>query len=274
MQEKKLTFIGAGNITNAIISGLISNGYLSKYITVCAPTDKNIKKLVQKYNIIGMHDNYKGCKSADVIIFAVKPHHVHDVCSLLNTHNFDFKEKIILSIVAGITINNYKNFFHVNKLKIIRGMTNICSAVCYGVSALFTEASISIEEKKFLTSLMKTFGKVFWMHNESEINKLLALTSSAPAYYFLLMELMQHEAEKLGFDIDIAKELILHTAYGSMLLALKSKQSFASLRQSVTSPNGTTAKALDKFHEGNITQTIRNVIYAALMRAEEIEKQF
>ncbi|HGJ5860231.1 MAG TPA: pyrroline-5-carboxylate reductase [Arsenophonus nasoniae] len=273
MQQRKITFIGAGNMAHAIITGLISAGYPANYITACSPTATNRDLLVKKYGINGKSDNSDASKHADVIILAVKPQIMETVCQPLK-EQVNFANKLVLTIAAGIPVKRYQQYLAPN-INLVRVMPNTPSLVGQGVSGLYAMDCVSEDDKTFATELMASVGKVFWLTNEATINDIIAVTGSAPAYFFLFMESMQQEAERLGFDSKTARELVLYTAQGSAALsASKSDLSFATLREQVTSKGGTTAKALEQFYQANLPQIVTNAMRAAIRRAEEMEKQF
>ncbi|MFS1539728.1 MAG: pyrroline-5-carboxylate reductase [Candidatus Phlomobacter fragariae] len=274
MQQRKITFIGAGNMAHAIIAGLISAGYPANHITACSPTATNRDLLVKKYGIHGKSDNSDASKHADIIILAVKPQIMETVCKPLK-EKVNFTSKLVLSIAAGIPVKRYQQYLAPN-INLVRIMPNTPSLVGQGVSGLYAMDSVSEDDKTFATELMANVGKVFWLSNESAINDIIAVTGSAPAYFFLFMESMQQEAERLGFDSKTARELILYTAQGSAALAAASKSdlSFATLREQVTSKGGTTAKALEQFYQANLPRIVTNAMRAAIRHAEEMEKQF
>lgn len=273
MQQRKITFIGAGSMAHAIITGLISAGYPANYITACSPTATNRDLLVKKYGINGKSDNSDASKHADVIILAVKPQIMETVCQPLK-EQVNFANKLVLTIAAGIPVKRYQQYLAPN-INLVRVMPNTPSLVGQGVSGLYAMDCVSEDDKTFATELMASVGKVFWLTNEATINDIIAVTGSAPAYFFLFMESMQQEAERLGFDSKTARELVLYTAQGSAALAAsKSDLSFATLREQVTSKGGTTAKALEQFYQANLPQIVTNAMRAAIRRAEEMEKQF
>ncbi|MGP1939396.1 MAG: pyrroline-5-carboxylate reductase [Arsenophonus sp. ET-DL9-MAG3] len=273
MQRQKITFIGAGNMSHAIIAGLILAGYSPNDITVSSPTEKNRDKLVKKYGIHGKSDNIDASKYADVIILAVKAQIMKTVCQSLKKQ-VNFENKLILTIAAGISIKNYQQYL-VPNINLVRVIPNISSLVGQGVSGLYFMDSISKNDIIFSIKLMASVGKVFLLTEEAAINDIIGISSSSPAYLFLFMESMQQEAERLGFDSKTARELVLYTIKGSSALAeSKSDVSFKILRKQVTSKGGTTVKALEQFYQANLPQVITNGMRAATCYANEMEKQF
>ncbi|MFP3019485.1 MAG: pyrroline-5-carboxylate reductase [Arsenophonus sp.] len=273
MQQRKITFIGSGNMTNAIIAGLISAGYPANHITASSLTRVNRDKLVKRYGIHGKSDNNDASRNADVIILAVKPQIIQSVCQSLKKE-VNFTNKLVLTIAAGIPVKRYQEYLSPN-INLVRVMPNTPSLVRQGVIGLYFMDSVSKDDKNFSIKLMESVGKVFCLSKETEINNIIAVTASAPAYFFLIMELIQQEAERLGFDRKIARELVLYTVQGSASLAEKKTDvSFTKLREEITSKGGTTAKALEQFYQANLSQIVTNAMRAAIRRAEEIEKQF
>lgn len=279
MEQRNITFIGAGNMAHAIIAGLIEGGYPASHIRVSSPTPVRRDAIAQQYGIISSDDNIACAKAADVIVLAVKPQMMQQVCESLQSQ-VDVSQKLILTIAAGIPVARYYAFFLDNnksndRLNIVRIMPNTPSLVGLGVSGLYAPKQVTEKDRQFTDSLMQSVGKTCWVDDENGINDIIALTGSSPAYFFLFMEAMQAEAERLGFSAQQARELILQTATGAAALAAKqSTLSFATLREQVTSKGGTTAEALRVFNEHNLSDTVAKAMQAAIKRAEEMEKSF
>ncbi|CDL81631.1 pyrroline-5-carboxylate reductase [Xenorhabdus szentirmaii] len=273
MENRKITFIGAGNMAHAIIAGLVRKGYPAEFITVCSPNTTRRDVLAKTYGINSQHDNIRHAQEADVIVLAVKPQMMAEVCDALRPQ-LNFDQKLVLSIAAGMSVSRFYALLQDN-LNIIRIMPNTPSLVGQGVSGMFAPEHVSQPDREFATSLMECVGKVCWVDNESGINDIIAIAGSAPAYFFLFMESMQQEAERLGFDSETARELVLQAAIGSAKLAETQKDlPFAILREQVTSKGGTTAEALRIFYEGNLPEIVSNAMQGAIRRAQEMETLF
>ena len=133
----------------------------------------------------------------------------------------------------------------------------------------------SPEDKQFADALMKSVGTTVWVEQESAINDIIAVAGSAPAYFFLFMESMQQEAERLGFSADVARAIVQQAASGSTALAENQNSlPFSTLREQVTSKGGTTAAALAQFYAGKLPENVALAMQAAIKRAQEMEKQF
>ncbi|MBE8596681.1 pyrroline-5-carboxylate reductase [Xenorhabdus sp. BG5] len=273
MENRKITFIGAGNMAHAIIAGLVRKDYPAELITVCSPTTTRRDVLAKEYGINSQGDNIRYAQEADVIVLAVKPQMLAEVCRSLHSY-VDFSGKLVISIAAGIPVSRFYTFLQDN-LNIIRIMPNTPSLVGQGMSGLFAPEHVGQADRDFAASLMRSVGKVCWVNDENGINDIIAIAGSAPAYFFLFMESMQQEAERLGFDSETARELVLQAATGSAKLAETQKDlPFAILREQVTSKGGTTAEALRIFYEGKLPEMVSNAMQGAIRRAQEMEKLF
>lgn len=273
MQHRNITFIGAGNMAQAIIAGLIKGGYPADRIRVCAPTATRRDALVQQFGVIGSDDNLAGAKDADVVVLAVKPQLMASVCEPLRGV-LNVAGKLVLSIAAGVSVDRFRALLG-EPLNIVRIMPNTPSLVGKGMSGLYAPANVSHDDRAFTAALMESVGKVCWVDDESGINGVIAAAGSAPAYFFLFMEAMQQEAIRQGFSAESARQLVQQAALGAAALVEASPDTaLSTLRENVTSKGGTTAEALRVFNERHLTQTVADAMQAAVQRAQEMEKLF
>ncbi|CNF09880.1 pyrroline-5-carboxylate reductase [Yersinia mollaretii] len=273
MQHRHITFIGAGNMARAIIAGLVVGGYPAKMISVCAPSGKNRDALAAEFGVISSDDNIAEAQKANVIILAVKPQLMADVCQPLQ-ENVDFTGKLVLSIAAGVQVSRFYALLG-DRLNLVRIMPNTPSLIGKGMSGLYAPEQVSQDDRDFTTALMSSVGKVCWVNDENGINSVIAAAGSAPAYFFLFMEAMQQEAERLGFDNETARMLVQQAASGATALVEANPQlPISTLRQQVTSKGGTTAEAIRVFNEQHLAETVAAAMQAAIVRAKEMEKLF
>ena len=273
MQQRKIAFIGAGNMAQAIIAGLVKNDYPPHLITACAPSAQRRDALAERFGVHSSADNSAAARKADVVVLAVKPQLMANVCQDL-CRDVDFSGKLVLSIAAGVNVNRFHALLG-NPLNLVRIMPNTPALLGKGMSGLYAPGNVSQADRQFAAELMSAVGKVCWVADESGINGVIAAAGSAPAYFFLLMEAMQQEAVKLGFDEATASLLVRQAASGAAALAEHNPdQPLAKLRQNVTSKGGTTAAALHIFDERQLAQTVADAMRAAVKRAEEMEKLF
>ncbi|CNH95391.1 pyrroline-5-carboxylate reductase [Yersinia aldovae] len=273
MQHRNITFIGAGNMARAIIAGLVAGGYPANKISVCAPSAKHRDALAAEFGVISSNDNIAEAQKAQVVVLAVKPQLMADVCQPLKEY-IDFNGKLVLSIAAGVQVARFDELLG-DKLNLVRIMPNTPSLVGKGMSGLYAAQQVSQSDRDFTAELMSSVGKVCWVNDENGINSIIAAAGSAPAYFFLFMEAMQQEAERLGFDSETARLLVQQAASGATALVEANPHlPLSTLREQVTSKGGTTAEAIRIFNEQHLPEIVANAMQAAIKRAKEMEKLF
>lgn len=274
MLHKKITFIGAGNMATSIISGLSKDGYPSNTICACGPNVDESHPLVQQFAIKNSQDNAASARWAEVIVLGVKPQMMAIVCQALADAGVDFKDKLVISIAAGVSVQRIQSLLG-QDTPVIRTMPNTPSLLQQGMSGLFSSTQVNNENKKFATELMQAVGEIIWVDEESMIDAVTATSGSGPAYFFLFMEAMHAKAQKMGFTDEQAKQLVLQTALGSVsMVAQNPDMSIATLRENVTSKGGTTAAALDTFNELGLPETVAKAMQAASDRGAEMQSLF
>tara|TARA_Y100001956_G_C4128436_1_gene191821 strand:+ start:4980 stop:5798 length:819 start_codon:yes stop_codon:yes gene_type:complete len=272
MEQKKITFIGAGNMARSIIAGLVASGYPAKLITATDPNQEQRDFLANQYGINTEADNFTAAKEADAIVLAVKPQLMELVGGGL--HDVDFSHKLVISIAAGISAQRLDEMLGA-KLNLVRVMPNTPALVSKGMSGLFAPQHVCEQDKQFAADLMGAVGKVCWVEHESGINNVIAAAGSAPAYFFLFMEAMQAEAIAQGFDADTARLLVQQSALGAAEMVVANPEiELSTLREQVTSKGGTTAEALRTFNEHQLSDIVAKAMQAAVARAEEMEALF
>ncbi|WP_428774082.1 pyrroline-5-carboxylate reductase [Vibrio sp.] len=272
MEQKKITFIGAGNMARSIIAGLIASGYPAQLITATDPNQSQRDFLANEYGINTEADNQAAANQAGVIVLAVKPQLMELVGQGLQ--GVDFTTKLVISIAAGINAARLNQMLGA-ELNLVRVMPNTPALVGKGMSGLYAPEQVSEQDRQFAAELMGAVGKVCWVEQESGINNVIAAAGSAPAYFFLFMEAMQAEAIAQGFDADTARLLVQQSALGAAEMVIANPQTeIGTLREQVTSKGGTTAEALRTFNEHHLQDIVAKAMQAAVIRAEEMEKLF
>ena len=272
MENKKIAFIGSGNMARSIIAGLTASGYSPECITATDPNKDQRELLHTLYDIQTEKDNRLAAESADVIVLAVKPQIMELVCGGLT--DVDFSNKLVISIAAGISAARLSELLD-SKINLVRVMPNTPALLSQGMSGLYATNTVSDEDKTFAGQLMEAVGKVCWVEKESGINNIIAASGSSPAYFFLFMEAMQKEAIAQGFDKETARLLVQQSALGAAEMVVANPDlELSTLREQVTSKGGTTAEALNTFNENQLTDIVAKAMQAAVLRAEEMEKLF
>jgi pyrroline-5-carboxylate reductase len=280
MTDNKSTtyaFIGAGNMSGAILGGMVNSGINPDNIIATNRTKEKQQALHQKFGIKTDLNNKSAIEQADVIILGVKPQMMLAMLTDLVEQGIDFSKKLVITVAAGLTVNRYTDI--IGNVRIIRCMPNTPSLVGLGVSGLFCGTDVNefsadvIDEDKNITSTMfNAVGKTVWLGEESQIDSIAAVSGSGPAYFFLFMQHMADKAVQLGFDQETANTIVLQTALGSAQMAAQSADSFEQLRINVTSPGGSTAEAIRTFNEYKLDETVASALDAAVLRAQEMSK--
>jgi len=269
-QTSRLVFIGAGNMANSIIGGLVSHGYPANLITATDLNAEQLEKLAQETDINTSTDNAAATATAnaDAIILAVKPQVMEAVTSPLKDVIANNKP-LIISIAAGITVGNLLNWMG-NDLPVIRTMPNTPALVQTGATGLFANNAVSEQQKALADTVFSAIGIASWFDQESDLDAVVAISGSGPAYFFMMMEAMEEAGVKLGLSAESARELTLQTALGAAKLAQASDVSTAELRRRVTSPGGTTEQAIKCFEEGGLRELVDTALQAASRRSKEL----
>jgi len=270
MQENqtRIGFIGGGNMAQAIIRGLLEAGHMPERLLVSDPSEKQRNALRQLSNKIQIgDDNADLAITCDVLVLAVKPQILADVARALPSDDRPANQ-LIISIAAGITVSALRGWLGPGP-RLVRVMPNTPALIGAGMSGLYADDIDSIGSG-LAEYIMAAAGEILWVQEEALIDAVTAVSGSGPAYFFLLMEIMQDVAVELGLDENQAQLLATKTAAGAGLLALQSEESAATLRARVTSPGGTTAAALQKLEDGGIRDIVRAAMVAARDRAVEL----
>lgn len=273
-KEKKvdtISFIGGGNMTEALIKGIINAGvYKPRNIFVSDIRPERLAYLAKEYGVKTTDKNDLAAAEADVLVLAVKPQQIIEV--LYGIKNAPKENALIISIAAGIKIANISTVL--GDMAIVRVMPNTPALIGEGVSALFAndKAKSMMEKAK---SIFLAVGRIVVVVNENLMDAVTAISGGGPAYYFFLMETMMKVAVEFGLSGDIAKNLVLQTAKGAALLAVeadKRGEDLAELRKKVTSRGGTTEAALNVWADINLAALIAAGIKQARRRSKELSK--
>ena len=268
--ETVIGFIGAGNMAYALINGLLNNGYDSKNIKASDPNDELLRKREVELNIATFENNSSLVEVCDIIVFAVKPQVLSEVCLELRDN---IKSKhLFISIVAGIRLNDINRWLGGN-YSLVRTMPNTPALMQRGVTGLFPNELVNDEQKALVTTILSSVGHCFWVNEEILIDAITAISGSGPAYFFLLMESMTQAGVALGLDEKTAQKLSVQTGFGASLMATKSGKSPRTLRTNVTSPNGTTQAAIECFQDQNFEGIVASATRAAFDRARELSNE-
>ena len=259
-----ITFIGGGNMAQALIGGLIARGVPATRITVSDPVEK-IRELLAEKDVHVTDDNAAAVRDADIVLFAVKP---QVFASILAPLKGALDGKLVISIVAGAEIATIAKILETDR--IVRVMPNTPALVQTGAHGLYANDSVDAQDRELASQVLASTGLTIWVSAESQIDAVTAVSGSGPAYFFYMMESMIRAGKNMGLDEKVATALTLQTALGAAQMAITSSSSPAELRKNVTSPNGTTQAALEVFDRAQISQNIQAALAAAQKRSQEL----
>ena len=269
MEQRKITFIGGGNMAQAIILGLLKKGYQPSLLTVCDPNEEK-RAYFQALGLNTSENNFASVTDAQVVLLAVKPQVLAEVCAPLAT--IDFSQKLLISIAAGVNMARLQGLLPSTRA-IVRVMPNTPALVGEGMAGLFANAQSSPADRQFADALLAAVGQTLWLSEEAQMHAVTAASGSSPAYFFQFLEAMQTALIKLGLSEAQGRELAQQAMLGAAKMAIENPDiPLAQMRQNVTSKGGTTAAALAAFNAANFNQTIAQALQACVARSQEMEK--
>lgn len=267
MLKQKILFLGAGNMAEALISGLVNGGLVKKQDIIA--TDLRLERLVylkKKFGIQVSKNNKKAIQQGEIIILAVKPQQIKgligEIGELLR------KEQLVISIAAGIP-TKYVEKFLPQRVPVVRVMPNTPALVGEGASVV---TAGKYANKKHLEVAKKIFSAVGYVTElpESLLNAVTALSGSGPAYIFYLAEILNEAAKKMNLPEKTAYKLVTQTILGVGRMLKVTGESAQMLRQKVTSPGGTTEAAIKYLQSKKFKEIFVQAILQARKRAQEL----
>ena len=271
MNTEKIGLIGAGNMASSLVHGLIARGISPGLLYAADPDQTRLDRLVEECNI-NTGSNQELAEKVDVLVLAVKPQILQQVCQQLDM-SMRQQPPLVISVAAGITLHNLRCWLG-GGMAIIRCMPNTPALIGKGATGLYANASTLPQQRELAGCIMEAVGIAVWVDSEREIDAVTALSGSGPAYYFLFLEAMQSAARELGLGESVVRQLSLQTALGAAELAIQSRDDVAELRRQVTSPGGTTEQALLALENGGLRELVRNALRAADQRSRELAGEF
>jgi len=264
-------FIGGGNMAASIIGGLLTSGVDARQLRAGDPSQESLDRLALLGPITTSQDNLDIIPGCDVLVMAVKPQLMKVVCAGI-ADTVQASKPLIISIAAGVTSDSLNQWLGGN-LAIVRCMPNTPALLRCGATGLFANTAVSEIQRQQAQQILDAVGLALWVEQESELDAVTAVSGSGPAYFFLMMEAMQASGEALGLSPDVAKQLSQQTALGAARMALESDVDVAELRRRVTSPKGTTERAITIFEDGGFRALVQQALQGAADRADELGRE-
>lgn len=266
-----ISFIGAGNMASAIIGGMLDSGFKAGNIWASAPNDEHLQSIRKRFGISVTTDNRYCAQQADMVVLAVKPQAMADVCRDIAPIAQNTRP-LMVSIAAGLGTDTLDEWLG-GGLPIGRVMPNTPSLVGKGAAGLFANDSVSSAQKEMVQSVFEGIGIAVWVEDEALLHGVTALSGSGPAYFFLMLESLEAAATEAGVNPETARQLAIQTMAGAAEMAAKSEHDPAQLKKNVMSPNGVTEQAIHTFEEGGMRDLVKKAYNAAYKRSEEMAKE-
>ena len=258
-------------MATSLISGLIASGYAPQQIWVSDTNSALLQAHSEHLRVNATSENLEVIAAVDVVVLAVKPQVLREI-SLQLAAAISQKQLLVVSIAAGISQASLGKWLG-REVPIVRCMPNTPALVQTGATALHANANVSAQQKDLAENILRAVGLTLWVADEAQLDAVTAVSGSGPAYFFLLMEAMEAAALELGLDENAARLLIQQTALGAAKIALESADSPAQLREKVTSPGGTTQKAIETFQQHGFSNVVSLALHAARDRSIEMSQQ-
>jgi pyrroline-5-carboxylate reductase len=267
MTQETIAFIGGGNMATSLIAGLIADNYSPQRMVVSDPDGTKRDALLARFGVRATSDNLEAIRGADVVLLCVKPQMARAVCSELAPAAAAVP--LIISVMAGIREQSLQAWLG-GPRALVRAMPNTPAMIQAGAIVLHATADVTADQQSQAETILRAGGLTRWVEGEELMDTVTALSGSGPAYFFLLMEALEQAGIDLGLDAESARLLTIQTALGAARMAMESTDSPRELRLRVTSPKGTTERALQILESGGFSTTVEHAVRAACERSQEL----
>ncbi len=264
----KILFLGGGNMANALIGGMLKQGFSAADIHVIDPGTEARSKLSAAYAVNCHSGAEKIPAGFDLVLLAVKPQQMKEALAQLLGKLGD---ALVVSIAAGLDMAALSRWLGGHR-KIVRCMPNTPALIGAGITGLCALPEVSANERDAADKVMRAVGSTVWIADEAKMDAVTAISGSGPAYVFLFIEALQQAAADLGLTPDQGRQLAIETVQGAAVLAAQSSDPVSLLRERVTSKGGTTEAALRVMAETGVKEGIIAGVNAAEARGRELGK--
>lgn len=265
-----IAFIGGGNMAASLVGGLYNSGTPADNILVAEPDPDKNSQLQSRFNVTTTTDNLD-CLQQDIVILAVKPQTLQQVCEQL-APSLDINAPAFISIAAGVRSDSIDGWLGGGQA-IVRCMPNTPALLRCGATGLYANAAVKDHIRTLADSILSSVGVTSWVEQEHLLDSITAVSGSGPAYFFLMMEAMQQAAVELGLDAHAAERLVTQTALGAARMMAEGETDAATLRRNVTSKGGTTEQAILSFEQSGFTEMVKQALKAAHDRSISLAEE-
>ncbi len=267
--SRNICFLGAGNMASSLIGGILADGYDPSSITACDINREQLEKLRQRFAIGISNDNSAAAHNADIVILAVKPQVMRELCRGISGLAQN-PQQLFVSIAAGVPTGAIDDWLGTGRA-IVRSMPNTPALLQLGATGLFANAAVNDSQREWAQQIVSAVGIYVWVEDEADLDAVTAISGSGPAYFFYFIELLEAAGVRLGLPRETAAKLARQTAYGAASMARDAD--VVELRAQVTSKKGTTEQAILSFQEQGLDRVVENATAAAHRRALELARE-
>ncbi len=265
LRNKQIGFLGAGNMGEALIHGLLHGHLCRPEQIICSDVrSERLKAIREQYGVKGTSHNVEVVKQSDIVVLAVKPQIMKQVVEEV-AKSLDLS-KLIISIAAGVPLDAIEACAR-KELKLIRVMPNICVSVREGVSAIAGGKHATKEDLMMAKTIFDSVGKSLFI-DESLLDAVTGLSGSGPAYIFLIIDALADAGVKVGLSRDDALVMASHTVLGAAKMMIETGEHPGKLKDMVTSPGGTAIAGLHTLEQGGVRTTLINAVEVATERSK------
>jgi pyrroline-5-carboxylate reductase len=264
--DKRIAFLGGGNMAEALIKGMLSAGVAKARQMVVTDTSPARLDYLKKYNINTAKSNHEAVRQAELVLLCVKPQVMDAVMAEIAT--VADSKKLVISIAAGITISRIEKALTDNP-RVIRVMPNTPALVLSGAAALAKGSSATNRDMALALEIFSAVGRAVVV-DEKLMDAVTGLSGSGPAFVFTVIEALSDAGVKAGIPRPLALELAAQTVFGSAKMVLQTGEHPAKLRDMVTSPGGTTIAGIHELEKGKLRAVLMNAVEAATKRSREL----
>ncbi|MFD1018976.1 pyrroline-5-carboxylate reductase [Thalassobacillus hwangdonensis] len=271
MFNKRVAFLGAGSMAEAMISGMVESGNVAaEQITVTNRSNEaRLQQINEKYGVRTAQKDQLNYEEIDVFILAMKPKDIDGVLSSIkeNIH----ADQVLISVLAGISTSYMEEGLNDGQ-QVIRAMPNTSSMMRESATAICPGKHAAMDNILDAKTLLESIGQVYVIE-EDKMDVFTGIAGSGPAYFYYLMEHIEKTGVEAGLDKETAKEIGAQTILGAAKMMMEQEESPAQLRENVTSPHGTTAAGLDALSDHGGGKAISEAVKGAAKRSREMSKQ-
>ncbi|KAF5827064.1 pyrroline-5-carboxylate reductase [Dunaliella salina] len=269
--EKRVGFLGAGQMAEALARGFLSKGVVS-HISVSDPSDSR-KDLFRNFGCIPRSSNAEVVSNSDIVFLAVKPDTIAKVLQEPQTQTALKEDRpiTIVSIAAGLSVDQLLSAVGSRNARMVRVMPNTPCLVGETASAMCLGGTAGPEDESYVHTLFSAVGKIFTVE-EKLMSAVTGLSGSGPAYVFMMIEALADGGVRAGLPRPMAQTLAAQTVYGGAKMVLESGQHPGQLKDNVTSPGGTTITAVHELEKAGMRAAFMNAVIAASNKADEMGK--